>query len=186
MARIEPSWIRIAKVLFASPVRPKKCSSSSRWPVEDTGKNSVSPSTKPSTTVWISCSASIISPPRSGPFEANRVATVARASISAQRGALLTAFQLPTFSGGVRTHCVVGIGRDSLLGTKSSAGEVPHGRDDQSVVGGRARRMRVRGSAFGPAPAQPHRAHGGRDRGKLAARVPGLGEHEGGLPLLLQ
>src|SRR5215211_3386423 len=95
-------------------------------------------------------------------------------------------FQLPTFSGGVRTHCVVGIGRDSLLGTKSLTGEVPHGRDDQSVVGGRARRMRVRGSAFGPAPAQPHRAHGGRDRGKLAARVPGLGEHEGGLPLLLQ
>src|SRR5215211_8670067 len=74
-------------------------------------------------------------------------------------------FQLPTSSGGVRTHCVVGIGRDSLSGTKSLTGEVPHGRDDQSVVGGRARRMRLRGRAFGPAPAQTHRAYGGRDRG---------------------
>src|SRR4051794_1194827 len=79
----------------------------------------------------------------------------------------ITSFQLPTFSGGVRTPCVVGIGRDSVSGTKSPAGEVPHGCDDPPVVGGRARRMRVRGSAFGPAPAQTHRAHGGRDRGKV-------------------
>src|SRR3982751_6600848 len=97
-----------------------------------------------------------------------------------------TVFQFPTFSGGGRTPCVVGIGRDSVSGTKSPAGEVPHGCDDPPVVGGRARRMRVRGSAFGPAPAQTHRAHGGRDRGKPAACVPRLGEHEGGLPLLLQ
>src|SRR5204863_8801672 len=74
-------------------------------------------------------------------------------------------FQLPTFSGGVRTDCVVGIERDSLSGTKSLTGEVPHGRDDRPLVGARARRMRVRGPAFGPALAQTHRAYGGRDRG---------------------
>src|SRR4051812_17709055 len=76
-----------------------------------------------------------------------------------------TAFQLPTFSGGVRTDCVVGIERDSLSGIKSLTGEVPHGRDDRPLVGARARRMRVRGPAFGPALAQTHRAYGGRDRG---------------------
>lgn len=38
--------------------------------------------------------------------------------------------------GGMLTHCVVGIGRDSLSGTESPAGEVPHGRDDRPVVGG--------------------------------------------------
>src|SRR3954467_7843202 len=75
------------------------------------------------------------------------------------------AFQLPTFSGGVRTDCVVGIERDSLSGIKSLTGEVPHGRDDRPLVGARARRMRVRGPAFGPALAQTHRAYGGRDRG---------------------
>src|SRR3954465_11728863 len=74
-------------------------------------------------------------------------------------------FQLPTFSGGVRTDCVVGIERDSLSGTKSLASEVPHGRDSGPLVGARARRMRVRGPAFGPALAQTHRAYGGRDRG---------------------
>src|SRR3954453_7074104 len=79
--------------------------------------------------------------------------------------AVLTDFQLPTFSGGVRTDCVVGIERDSLSGIKSLASEVPHGRDDRPLVGARARRMRVRGPAFGPALAQTHRAYGGRDRG---------------------
>src|SRR3954452_13650654 len=78
---------------------------------------------------------------------------------------VLTDFQLPTFSGGVRTDCVVGIERDSLSGTKSLASEVPHGRDNRPLVGARARRMRVRGPAFGPALAQTHRAYGGRDRG---------------------
>src|SRR3954470_2655893 len=76
-----------------------------------------------------------------------------------------SSFQLPTFSGGVRTDCVVGIERDSLSGIKSLTGEVPHGRDDRPLVGARARRMRVRGPAFGPALAQTHRAYGGRDRG---------------------
>src|SRR3954467_8894145 len=65
----------------------------------------------------------------------------------------------------VRTDCVVGIERDSLSGTKSLASEVPHGRDNRPLVGARARRMRVRGPAFGPALAQTHRAYGGRDRG---------------------
>src|SRR3954469_18890318 len=76
-----------------------------------------------------------------------------------------TGFQLPTFSGGVRTDCVVGIERDFLSGIKSLTGEVAHGRDDRPLVGARARRMRVRGPAFGPALAQTHRAYGGRDRG---------------------
>src|SRR3954467_12763968 len=74
-------------------------------------------------------------------------------------------FQLPTFFGGVRTDCVVGIEGDFLSGIKSLTGEVPHGRDNRPLVGARARRMRVRGPAFGPALAQTHRAYGGRDRG---------------------
>src|SRR5665647_1657441 len=49
-AKMAPSWIRIANDLpKESSPQPRKCSISSRWPVEETGKNSVSPSTTPST-----------------------------------------------------------------------------------------------------------------------------------------
>ena len=44
---------------------------------------------------------------------------------------------------------MVGIERDSLSGTKSLAGEVPHGPDNRPLVGARARRMRVRGPRLG-------------------------------------
>src|SRR5262245_27823685 len=45
-----PNWIRIAKVLpKSSSSKPKKRCTSSRWPVEDTGRNSVRPSTTPRT-----------------------------------------------------------------------------------------------------------------------------------------
>ena len=48
MARIAPSWIRTTKVLpKSSSSKPKKRSSSNKCPVEDTGRNSVSPSTTP-------------------------------------------------------------------------------------------------------------------------------------------
>ena len=51
-ARIAPSWITISKTL---PGGPWKCSNSParmRWPVEETGRNSVMPSMRPSTTVF--------------------------------------------------------------------------------------------------------------------------------------
>src|SRR5262245_58665720 len=45
-----PNWIRIAKVLpKSSSSKPKKRWTRSRWPVEDTGRNSVRPSTTPRT-----------------------------------------------------------------------------------------------------------------------------------------
>jgi hypothetical protein len=47
MARMAPSWTSTANVLFASLSRPKKCCRSRRCPVEETGRNSVIPSTKP-------------------------------------------------------------------------------------------------------------------------------------------
>src|SRR5438477_8584790 len=54
MARIAPSWIRIAKLFqkLSSP-RLKKRSASNRWPVEETGRNSVMPSTMPRITARI-------------------------------------------------------------------------------------------------------------------------------------
>src|SRR6516165_6981706 len=45
-----PNWISTAKVLpKSSSSKPKKCWTRSRWPVEDTGRNSVRPSTTPRT-----------------------------------------------------------------------------------------------------------------------------------------
>src|SRR4051794_34771475 len=104
----------------------------------------------------------------SRPFEVVEVAALVRLPGVLDEHPVVTprvVFQLPTFSGGVRTDCVVGIERDFLSGIKSLTGEVAHGRDDRPLVGARARRMRVRGPAFGPALAQTHRAYGGRDRG---------------------
>ena len=51
IARMAPSWIRIAK-LFQKPSspRPKKRSANNRWPVDDTGRNSVTPSIIPRST----------------------------------------------------------------------------------------------------------------------------------------
>ena len=49
-----PSWIRTANDLpKASSPQPSKCSISSRWPVDDTGRYSVRPSTMPSTAALI-------------------------------------------------------------------------------------------------------------------------------------
>src|SRR5882724_3167623 len=43
-----PNWISTAKVLpKSSSSKPKKRCTSRRWPVEDTGRNSVRPSTTP-------------------------------------------------------------------------------------------------------------------------------------------
>jgi hypothetical protein len=47
MARMEPSWISTSKVL-PGELKPRKYPASRRWPVEDTGMNSVSPSSSPS------------------------------------------------------------------------------------------------------------------------------------------
>ena len=44
---MEPSWISTSKVL-PGELKPRKYPASSRWPVEDTGMNSVSPSSSPS------------------------------------------------------------------------------------------------------------------------------------------
>src|SRR2546430_15224520 len=45
-----PNWISTAKVLpKSSSSKPKKRCTSNRWPVEDTGRNSVRPSTTPRT-----------------------------------------------------------------------------------------------------------------------------------------
>jgi hypothetical protein len=38
----------ISKVTAEAPVKPKACPTRMRWPVEETGKNSVNPSTMPS------------------------------------------------------------------------------------------------------------------------------------------
>src|SRR5262245_13213431 len=49
-ARIAPNWMSTAKVLpKSSSSKPKNLCTSNRWPVEDTGMNSVSPSTIPRT-----------------------------------------------------------------------------------------------------------------------------------------
>src|SRR6266536_565497 len=65
-ARMAPSWISTAKLLpkVSSP-KPKKCWTSSRCPVEDTGTNSVSPSTMPRI-VAVNTSSSMGSAPRAG------------------------------------------------------------------------------------------------------------------------
>ena len=47
-----PSWISTSKVRPALS-KPRKCAASSRWPVELTGRYSVSPSTTPNTTAWV-------------------------------------------------------------------------------------------------------------------------------------
>src|SRR3569623_3489787 len=54
MARIAPSWIRTVNESQKAPSpRPKKRSASRRWPVEDTGRNSVTPSMIPRITARI-------------------------------------------------------------------------------------------------------------------------------------
>src|SRR6478752_5403041 len=50
----------------------------------------------------------------------------------------------------------------------------------------RDRRMPVRRRAAGPTVACAARPDGGRDGREHPARLPGLGQHQGGLPLLLQ
>jgi hypothetical protein len=44
-----PSWMKTVKAAARSPVKPRKCPARIRWPVEETGTNSVSPSTIPRT-----------------------------------------------------------------------------------------------------------------------------------------
>ncbi len=52
IASTAPSWMRIAKVLSASLSSPNTLWSSNRWPVEETGMNSVAPSSKPRNRAW--------------------------------------------------------------------------------------------------------------------------------------
>jgi len=42
-----PSWINISKVFAFSPVNERRFPASMRWPVDETGRNSVTPSTMP-------------------------------------------------------------------------------------------------------------------------------------------
>ena len=46
-AKIAPSWIAILKATELLSVKPTSSPAKIRWPVDDTGKNSVSPSIKP-------------------------------------------------------------------------------------------------------------------------------------------
>src|SRR3546814_14761413 len=47
-ARIAPSWMTISNVPAAAESKPSSSPARTRWPVEETGMNSVSPSTMPS------------------------------------------------------------------------------------------------------------------------------------------
>src|SRR5262245_49013029 len=47
-ARMAPSWMKISKVSAVSPRNPRRCPATMRWPVDETGRNSVRPSTIPS------------------------------------------------------------------------------------------------------------------------------------------
>ena len=47
-AKIAPSWMNISKTFALSPVKESRLPASMRWPVDETGKNSVTPSTIPS------------------------------------------------------------------------------------------------------------------------------------------
>src|SRR5674536_61551 len=54
VARIAPTWMTAVKAVIAlsTTLSPSSCSVTVRCPVLDTGRNSVSPSTTPSTTAW--------------------------------------------------------------------------------------------------------------------------------------
>src|SRR5206468_180431 len=47
-ARMAPSWMKISKVSAVSPLNPSRWPATMRWPVDETGRNSVRPSTIPS------------------------------------------------------------------------------------------------------------------------------------------
>src|SRR5690606_38206224 len=55
MARMAPSWISTSNTLPVES-KPRKCPASRIWPVEDTGRNSVRPSSRPSSSASISVS----------------------------------------------------------------------------------------------------------------------------------
>ncbi len=46
-ARIAPAWIAISNTLTFSPVKSSRLPARIRWPVEEIGRNSVKPSTRP-------------------------------------------------------------------------------------------------------------------------------------------
>ncbi len=46
-ARMAPSWMITSKLSAFGPVNPRRWPARIRWPVEETGRNSVSPSTMP-------------------------------------------------------------------------------------------------------------------------------------------
>src|SRR6187401_1393750 len=48
-----PSWMEISVLEATSPVNPNAWPAKIRWPVEDTGRNSVSPSTMPRITARV-------------------------------------------------------------------------------------------------------------------------------------
>src|SRR5215218_1300454 len=54
-----PSWMKMSKVLAASPVSPSQWLARIRCPVEDTGMNSVTPSTRPRSAALSRASAAI-------------------------------------------------------------------------------------------------------------------------------
>jgi len=47
MARIAPSWMMTLKAAHFSASKPRSSVARIRWPVEETGRNSVTPSTMP-------------------------------------------------------------------------------------------------------------------------------------------
>jgi hypothetical protein len=46
-ARMAPNWIEISALAATSPVNPNAWPAKIKWPVDETGRNSVSPSTMP-------------------------------------------------------------------------------------------------------------------------------------------
>ena len=49
-ARMAPIWMKISKVAARAPVNPRRLPATIRWPVDETGRNSVRPSTIPRAT----------------------------------------------------------------------------------------------------------------------------------------
>ena len=58
-ARMAPSWITMSKTLPFSSFRSSRSETMMRWPVEETGRNSVRPSTTPRTSAFTSGAISI-------------------------------------------------------------------------------------------------------------------------------
>src|SRR6266568_7667390 len=62
IASIAPVWITISNTFAFSPLKPSRSPARIRWPVEETGKNSVRPSTTPSIKAFAGTTRSTAAP----------------------------------------------------------------------------------------------------------------------------